>query len=298
MKPTVLTFDVLDHPTLDLHLTNAVKPVDAVPMMFPSWNAACRDEGGGVGLAKGWHVVIAGGTGAGKSIVALNCAAAAIQAGQAVCYLSLEMSQAQLITRLLAIATGAGVKYLERGKGFDRAIACGAADEFLALTDRTGGSVRVNKYPLRDLSDIDMVFGYFTDREPCTVFIVDYLQLAWAGSAKSMLESITEISHCVRSRAHEKGIVSIGLSQFNRQTSGNRGDKPRPEGLMGGSPLENDADQVLLLDHTAYQRTSANYASGKVLLAKNRHGPQVEIPVTFDYGNLQIREEAESGEAA
>lgn len=288
--PKSLQFDQVSLPLLDEVLGRAMLPVDAVPMPFPSWNGACRDEGGGVGLAKGWHVVIAGATGAGKSVFALNCAAAAIRAGQSVCYLSLEMSQTQLITRLTSIMSGTSIRYLERGKGFNKEYARTAILDFDDTLTRTGGAIRVNRHPLRDLTDIDLVFGYYTTREKCSVFIVDYLQLAWTGGAKGMLENITEISHSIRARAHEQGVVSIGLSQFNRQTSANRQDRPRVEGLMGGSPLENDADQVLLLDHTTFERQGAHKATGTVLLAKNRHGPQVEIPVEWDYSCLQIRE--------
>lgn len=288
--PRSLQFDTIDGFVLKSAIQRACEPVDAVPTPFPSWNNACRDEGGGEGLAKGWHVIVAGGTGTGKSLVALNMAAAAMRAGQQVCYLSLEMSQNQLVTRLMAIVTGNSVRCLERGKSFDLGVAQTAITEYEDLLERSGGSIRVNAHPLRDLTDIDLVFGYYTTREKCTVFIVDYLQLAWAGSAKSMLESITEISHSIRMRAHEQNVVSIGLSQFNRQTSTNREDRPSVEGLMGGSPLENDADQVVLLDHTSYERQGSAKAQGKLLLAKNRHGPQVEIPVEWDYKNLQIRE--------
>lgn len=288
--PRALVFDYIDAGLLGEQIERAKLPVDAVPTPFPTWNQACRDEGGGEGLAKGWHIVIAGATSSGKSLVALNMAAAAIRAGFAICYISLEMSQAQLATRLMSIVTGASVRCLERGKSFDGGVAKSAILEYEDVLDRHKGSIRVNRHPMRDLADIDMVFGYYTSREPCTVFIIDYLQLAWVGSAKSMLDSIMEISHAVRTRALEQGIVSIGLSQFNRATTAKRDERPSVEGLMGGSPLENDANQVILLDHSSYERLGPNKANGKLLLAKNRHGPQVEIPVEWNYQNLQVRE--------
>ena len=67
-----------------------------------SWNRRCRDEGGGVGLAHGWHVTIAAKSGTGKSILALNIAARAIECGERVAFLSLEMSRAQVATRAAA----------------------------------------------------------------------------------------------------------------------------------------------------------------------------------------------------
>lgn len=288
--PRSLEFDVVNEALLAEHEVMAQSPVDAVPTPFPSWNGACRDEGGGEGLAMGWHVVVAGATGAGKSLLALNLAAEAVRNGRAVCYLSLEMSQTQLVTRLVAIMTGYAVRSLERGRTYDPAVAKTANSDFVTMIGHSGGSIRVNRHPLQKFTDIDLVFGYYTERDPCEVFVVDYLQLAWTGAAKGMLESITEISHGIRARAQERRVVSIGLSQFNRQTSANKQDRPRVEGLMGGSPLENDADQVLLLDHTSYDRQGGSGAQAKLLLAKNRHGPQVEIPVEWDYRTLQIHE--------
>ncbi len=291
VKPRALQFDTVNSALLSALAERNGGPVEAMPTPFATWNRACRDAGGGEGLAKGWHVCIAGATGAGKSLLALNMVATALRSGAAVCYISLEMSQEQLVTRLVALTTGTSVRHLEPGKSFHPQIARTANADFVALLDRTEGSIRVNRYPLRDLTDLDLVFGYYSEREPCTLFVTDYLQLAWAGGARSMLESITEVSHAIRARAREHSIVSIGLSQFNRSTSANRQERPRVEGLMGGSPLENDADQVLLLDHSAYERLGPHAGRTNLLLAKNRHGPQVEIPIVWDYQTLQVREQ-------
>ena len=45
------------------HFAEQAKPVDAVPTPLPTWNMHCRDDGGGVGLARGWHVTIGAATG-------------------------------------------------------------------------------------------------------------------------------------------------------------------------------------------------------------------------------------------
>ena len=119
--------------------------------------------------------------------------------------------------------------------------------------------------------------------------ITDYLQLAWAGNAQSMFDRITEVSHVVRGAAEEFGLVSIGVSQFNRQTS-TSGEKPTIQGVAGGSSLENDSNQVVLLDHTTYKQTGKTTAIMKLDLAKNRHGPIGTIPVMWNYRNLRATE--------
>ena len=70
-------------------------------------------------MDRGWHVILAGNTGAGKSIFALNIAAEAIRTGVTVGFCNLEMSAEQLQGRLLGILTGEPVAKMQRGKQFD-----------------------------------------------------------------------------------------------------------------------------------------------------------------------------------
>ncbi len=123
-----------------------------------------------------------------------------------------------------------------------------------------------------------------------TYFVLDYLQLIRASSERDLLEKVTEISMRARDLAHDRKVVVIGLSQNNRVQSRNYADKPVIQGLFGGSPLENDADQVILLDHSRYER-AGDTAKTWVVLGKNRYGPSVEIPILWDYRTLRVREQ-------
>lgn len=84
-----------------------------LPTPYSAWNGVCGDEGGLTGLARGWHVMVAGNTGMGKSLVAINLAAYAVKNGEKVGIISLEMSKPQLMTRYLAIHTGLPIRKLE-----------------------------------------------------------------------------------------------------------------------------------------------------------------------------------------
>ena len=61
------------------------------------------------------------------------------------------------------------------------------------------------------------------------------------------------------------------------------------QGLFGASGLENDGHQVALIDHSRYEKTEGG-ARTWLLVAKNRHGPDIEIPVWFDHRSLAVRE--------
>lgn len=287
--PEAPVFDRVLGPLLDEIDAKKKLPVDAVPTHLPAWNKCCRDEGGGLGIARGWHLIVAGNTGMGKSLIALNMAANAVRRGERVGMISLEMSQVQAVTRFLAMFSNTSVARLEHGSGYDEDAAYQAKCLMEENYDRTGGVLLTNRRPISKLSDIVAAIQYLREYENCRYFVTDYLQLAWTGNAEKQNDRITEVSHTVRSTATDLNVISIGVSQFNRGTSGSR-ERPTVQGLMGGSALENDSAQVLLIDHTTFRRFSIGDSIVKLLLAKNRHGPDGEIPVAWDYQTLRCYE--------
>jgi replicative DNA helicase len=260
---------------------------DAVPTFLPSWNSCCRGEGAGVGLARGWAVIIAGATGAGKTLLALNLTHAALKAGERVLYLTLEMSWEQLVTRLRAIATGVDVRRVEWGDEFSDTDAKRADASLLHLP----GHLYFNRLPVWKLEDVSELMRLYAMERGVRFFIVDYLQLVFPGGTERVFEGVTKVSQQLRFAAQALDAVCVSVSQFNRATSANRSERPVVQGLLGGSSIENDASQVLLLDHTRrkrddYRRTERGY----LLLGKNRHGPQGELRVEYDYRTLRVRE--------
>ena len=291
--PIAASFSPIIGATLDELKALKLKPVDAVPTMLATWNAACRGSGGGVGLARGWVTTIGANTGAGKSLIAGNLAAAAIETGERVGFVTLEMSKDELATRLLAITSGVTASELEQGKSFSVISWQTATSRLNEIHRQTGGVVYVNDKRLRNLDDVVDAVRYLHEFNGVRYVILDYLQLVWIKGRREhdILERIQEVSAGVSGVAKDLGLVFIGLSQFNRQTSANRTDPPMPQGLMGGSPLENDSDQVILLDHSQYVRDhERNTATTRLLLSKNRHGPSAIIPVRWDYRSLRLRE--------
>lgn len=271
--------------------TEKQKPIDAVPTPFPKANSACRDMGGGIGLARGWHITVAGKPGNGKSVISLSFCAEAVKKGENALFVSLEMSQPQLTTRWMAITSGEKIQKLETGASFDVAAHRRAADFLNRMKEEKGSQLFCNSRPISDLKHITDAIRYHREFHNCRFVAVDYLQLARVAGISNQLEGITEVSGAVRRCAQDMGIVTIGLSQFNRETSKDLENSPTPQGLMGGSPLENDSDLIFLLDHTTYKRSSfTSGATQQLLLAKNRHGPMTEIPIEWDYSTLRVSE--------
>lgn len=266
-------------------------PIDAVPTPWPMWNDACHGLGGRKGIARGWHVLVAGASGGAKSFTALNFAKSAIDHGERVALYSLEMGWMEIGARWAPLVSGEPSWRLEPGSHFSRE----HFREARSKVDLATADLITNKLPIRNLDQIAAAVRV-NAAAGIVVHIVDYLQLAWTREADTMFARVSEVSHEVRALAQELGLVSISLSQLNR--AGNTEDSPRKEAMAGSSSLENDADQVLLLDHT--KRKPVLNSQGKSLgwfgwaeLAKNRHGPQARIPIAFSSDTFRIRQRDE-----
>ncbi len=285
-------FDKMLGAVLDRMAEEKEQQVDATPTPWPTWNAACRSAGGGVGIARGWHVVVGARSGAGKSLLGAALAARAIQSGERVAFLSLEMSQIEMQTRIMAIVARADVRRLEHGESFDRAEWSRAAAVMRDIYQQHGGVLLINRTTFPSLRSILDSIRHLVAHHEVGYILVDYMQLAAmsGGRATDLLDRVTEVSYHVRGLAKELGITTIGMSQLNRESS-KAPETPRKEGLMGGSPLENDADQVILLDHSRIVRDPATKAIlSYAVLDKNRHGPVAEIPTYLSTTTLEMIE--------
>lgn len=289
---TASVTDVLMPSFVEGHFRRQQEDVDAVPTCLPAWNTHCRDEGGGIGLARGWYVIVAGATGHGKSLMALNMAVRAMRAGVTPAFVSLEMSTAQLATRLYAILTDTDVRRIERGNSFDARTADDVAYRVAEMKERTGVSFFANREPVFRIEQVQKLMRYWHDEDGTRLFFVDYLQLVGTGDEERIYREVTKVSAGVREFAKRLDVTVVGLSQFNRSTSSNRDAPPSPQGLIGSSSLENDADQVMMLDHSRYVKDLEDdrLARTWAILGKNRHGGTGPIPVLWDYRTLTIRE--------
>lgn len=269
-------------------MTRAAQPVDALPTMWPSWNRACRMYGGGVGLARGWHVVGAGGAGAGKSLIALNLTSAALRSGHSVGWVSLEMSREQLLLRLLGIDTGRKLRDMEPGASFDPGTFSAASYEFTQRMADAGASLWMAERPDRDMATVERLMREAIDAG-CRLLVVDYLQLVSVAGAQRLDDAMRQVSAMVQSLAYRYDVTTLALSQLNRSTTADRDAPPSMHGMAGSSAIENDADQALLIDHTT-RKEQPGVKQFSVILDKNRHGPGAIIPVELNTATLRIAE--------
>jgi replicative DNA helicase len=266
---------------------NQLREPDAIPTHLPSLNSLMHDAGGQIGFGRGWFVVWAGLPGLGKSISALSLACAALEAGETVAYVSLEMSQIQLASRYYAIASGLDVRHFGRGEEKFNARAWEIAQQKME-------SLPPIYLPDTISSDWSESVDFIKDAvetKGASFVVFDYLQLASCGTEQDIMRGISAITTDLRAYTVQNDIVTVCLSQFNRETAANFKLRPRASGLWGGAIIEQSADVIVALSHHAYERDEDSMGAKLwALVLKNRHGSVGDIPIYQSFKHLQQRE--------
>lgn len=146
------------------------------PIALP-WASAHEQFGGG--LWPGLHVVV-GGTGAGKSTFALQCALTAAKAGHPVAYVGLELDSLQIDCRLIALEAGLEWSKLYLGKHEDN----DAEHAKIKNAVRVLGGLPIRAvfpeakgWPASKLSDACELLAEEFGKDKHPLIVLDYLQM-------------------------------------------------------------------------------------------------------------------------
>lgn len=285
--------DLLSIAEAEAHFRMYDHPPEVCPTPFDGLNQICRGFGRRLGFCLGWYVVVGGDTGQGKSLLALQMAVTASQAGVRVGFLSFEMSMYEVRNRFYSQALGISSRELEPGDNFNHATRRHVID---GLTDASKQAPGVGFYATDDVEpDVEHVIATMEDwyRDGVTCFVIDYLQLLEARTATGTAQEVMKISAAMRDFAHRNGVLVIGLSQYNNEGGNDRTRSPHVGHLYGGRRISQDSDMTILLDHSRYQRDEIDPSKVRtwIMIPKNRHGPAgIELPIEWSYDTLTARE--------
>lgn len=163
--------------------------------------------------------VIAGGSGSGKTALALNMAHNLAKAGVKVVFFSMEMS-ATAIGRRIASASTLISNYTYKNKPLTQ-------EEFATHDKQTGEAERLSFAIYDKVNDINAIVRTIKAeaRKGAQVFFVDYLQMLANSNARQREdEALTSIARTFKNLAMELNICICALSQLNRngQEEGNK----------------------------------------------------------------------------
>jgi replicative DNA helicase len=233
------------------------------------------------GFQKSDLIIIAARPGVGKTSLTLNIAQhASIQYKIPVAIFSLEMSEQQLVTRLLCSEASVDSYRLRTGLLKDAewpriAQAMGALSEAqIYIDDSPNVSVMEMRTKARRLKSANNL----------GLIIVDYLQLMQGRNQENRVQEVSDISRGLKSLARELQIPVIACSQLSREPEKRPDHRPQLSDLRESGTLEQDSDVVLFIyrdrfynDNVAEDRRNI----AEIIIAKHRNGPTGKLELLF-----------------
>ncbi len=225
------------------------------------------------GLNRSDLMLLAGRPGMGKTSMGLNIAlnVAKKYPKRTVAFFSLEMSNAQLVTRLLANESFVDNKKLTTGKlSVDEWSKIGIASAALAQTD-----LRVDDNPSITVAEMNAKCRRIDD---LALVVIDYLQLMTSAGGKSYggenrQQVVSDISRSLKIMAKELNVPVLCLSQLSRANESRQDKRPMLSDLRESGAIEQDADEVLFLyREDYYNKDTEKQNIAECIVAKNRHG--------------------------
>jgi replicative DNA helicase len=240
----------------------------------------------------GWQnsdlVILAARPGMGKTALALAFARnAAVDFGIPVAFFSLEMSETQLMTRLMAGEAEVHSQKFRSGDIQDL--------ELEQLHKKTARLVNSNLFiddtPGLTAFELRSKCRRLKQKEGIKMIILDYIQLMGTRSqdrrGMNREQEISNISRNLKIIAKELDIPVIALSQLSREVEKRTSKMPVLADLRESGSIEQDADQVLFIYRPEYyglnEDDEGNPTQGmaKIRIAKNRNGPLKTITLRW-----------------
>ncbi|HEY8339445.1 MAG TPA: replicative DNA helicase [Egibacteraceae bacterium] len=232
------------------------------------------------GLQPSNLVILAARPAMGKSTLAMNIAAhVAVELRRPTVLFSLEMSQMELVQRVLAGEARVDSTRLRTGKLHDSdwpklSQAMGRLAEAPLFIDDTPGislmEIRSKCRRLKQKHGLDLV-------------IVDYLQLMQSHRrVENRVQEVSEISRGMKILAKELEVPVLALSQLSRKPEDRTDRRPQLADLRESGSIEQDADIVLFIYRDdVYHADSDAKGEAELIVAKHRNGPLATVRLSF-----------------
>lgn len=227
------------------------------------------------GMQESNLIILAARPGMGKTSLALNLAQyAAIEERIPVGFFSLEMSNLELVDRLLVAQANIDAWKMKTGNLKE--------DEFTRLSEAMGiladSPLFIDDTPGISILEMRTKARRLQVEQGVKMIMVDYLQLATAsGKFDGRVQEVQAISQGLKNLARELKVPVLALSQLSRAIE-QRGTKvPQLSDLRESGSIEQDADVVMFL----YRESDENLSDYKLNIAKHRNGPLRTIDLNF-----------------
>jgi replicative DNA helicase len=244
-------------------------------------------------VTSGWQrsdlVIIAARPAMGKTAFVLSMAKnMAVDYNQPVALFSLEMSNVQLVNRLLMNVTEIDGATIKSGKLND------AEWDILnyKIKDLQDAPIYIDDTPSLSVFELRTKARRLVREHGVKCLIIDYLQLMNASGMTfgSREQEVSVISRSLKGLAKELNIPIIALSQLNRGVEGRtgvEGKRPQLSDLRESGAIEQDADIVCFIHRPEYYKITEDAAGNsligiaEIIIAKHRSGSTEDVRLRF-----------------
>jgi len=231
------------------------------------------------GLQKSDFIIIAARPSVGKTSLCLSIARNAARYDKSVAFFSLEMSDEQVVQRLVAAETGIDAQRLRLGRLHD--------EEWPLFIESTAKlaelPIYVDDTPAISVLQLRTKARRLHSEHGLDLIFVDYLQLM-SGSTRTenRVQEVSYISRSLKALARELDVPVVAASQLSRAVEQRTIKRPMLSDLRESGSLEQDADVVMFIYRDdMYNPDSELQNIAEVIVAKHRNGPTGSVQLFF-----------------
>jgi replicative DNA helicase len=233
------------------------------------------------GVQKNDLLILAARPGMGKTSFMLNLTVNSARVGTKVAYFSLEMSNSQLLQRMISSETGFNTHSLRTGQIRD------SEWELIKQSANTLGELPIylDDTPALTVSQLRSKCRRLKKDYGLDMIVVDYLQLM-SGDTRNdnRVQEISYISRGLKEIARELNVGLIAGSQLSRAVEQRADKRPVLSDLRESGSIEQDADIVMFIyrDDVYTGDESERPNEADILISKHRNGPTGHVTLLFN----------------
>ncbi|HET8568079.1 MAG TPA: replicative DNA helicase [Candidatus Limnocylindria bacterium] len=241
------------------------------------------------GLQPSDLILVAGRPGLGKTSLALCFVEnAALRHGKTCAVFSMEMSEQQVVQRLISMTAEIDGNRIRRGRL--------SMDELKQISYASSqlqqAPIYIEESTRLTVTDILAKSRRLQAERGLDLLVVDYLQLIeGANEEENRVQEVAHISRSLKAVARELQVPVVALSQLSRQIE-TRGTEPTLSDLRDSGALEADADLVMFLWQKDVQDRRDRVV--RLKLAKHRNGPTADMDLLFESELTRFRDLGET----
>lgn len=242
-------------------------------------------------MTSGWQrsdlVIVAARPSMGKTAFVLSMARQmAVEHKTPVAFFSLEMSNIQLVNRLIVSESGLSSEKIRNGRLDPHEW----TQLVVKIKDLTDAKIFIDDTPALSIFEFRAKCRRLKAQYDIGIIVIDYLQLMTGPTETkgNREQEVSTISRSLKAIAKELNVPIIALSQLNRSVETRGGNKrPQLSDLRESGAIEQDADVVIFIHRPEYygftedEEGNSLLGLAEIILAKHRNGAVGDIKLRF-----------------